>query len=99
MKNTKGGGYELLESILTMDTIYFLPQWSIVSNKLLQKRYINSIDKTTLLYLLEGHPSKELPFIQNIFSGTSTTINNNEEINVLSDTITKEYNLIKPFFL
>ena len=66
-KKMVGGENLLLESILDMESIFFLPILNVITTKKLYNRYLNSIDSVTLLYLIENHPSKEIEFIQSIF--------------------------------
>ena len=96
-----GGENLLLESILDMESIFFLPILNVITTKKLYNRYLNSIDSVTLLYLIENHPSKEIEFIQSIFKEDNImkeSIENlqTNELEQLGSNITKEYELLKP---
>ena len=102
-KKQMGGSNELfiiIDAILNMNEIYFLPRHEVFTNDESRNRYLSSIDVKTLLFLIEQTQTTNSKVIKQMFNNnvnniSDTFINDNKETQLVNNLLFN-YNLIKP---
>ena len=96
--NKRGGAstdlVDIIQALLEMKVIMFLPKTSIVTDQSKYNTYFSSVDSKTLLYLVKEYDVGNLRAIQQIFGGPGR--NNPPQIQNASEKLLENLNLIKP---
>ena len=96
--NKRGGAstdlVDIIQALLEMKVIIFLPKTSIVTDQSKYNTYFSSVDSKTLLYLVKEYDVGNLRAIQQIFGGPGR--NNPPQIQNASEKLLENLNLIKP---
>ena len=96
--NKRGGAstdlVNIIQALLEMKVIMFLPKTSIVTDQSKYNTYFSSVDSKTLLYLVKEYDVGNLEAIQQIFGGPGR--DNPPQIQNASEKLLENLNLIKP---
>ena len=96
--NKRGGAstdlVDIIQALLEMKVIMFLPKTSIVTDQSKYNTYFSSVDSKTLLYLVKEYDVGNLRAIQQIFGGPGR--DNPPQIQNASEKLLENLNLIKP---
>ena len=98
-KTLKKGGasgdlVDIIQALLEMKVIMFLPKTSIVTDQSKYNTYFSSVDSKTLLYLVKEFDVGNIQSIQQIFGGPGR--DNPPQIQNASEKLLENLNLIKP---
>ena len=98
-KTLKKGGasgdlVDIIQALLEMKVIMFLPKTSIVTDQSKYNTYFSSVDSKTLLYLVKEFDVGNIQSIQQIFGGPGRY--NPPQIQNASEKLLENLNLIKP---
>ena len=96
--NKRGGAsgdlIDIIQALLEMKVIMFLPKTSIVTDQSKYNTYFSSVDSKTLLYLVKEYDIGNLKAIQQIFGGPGR--DNPPQIQNASEKLLENLNLVKP---
>ena len=96
--NKRGGAstdlVDIIQALLEMKVIMFLPKTSIVTDQSKYNTYFSSVDSKTLLYLVKEYDVGNLKAIQQIFGGPGR--DNPPQIQNASEKLLENLNLVKP---
>ena len=96
--NKRGGAstdlVDIIQALLEMKVIMFLPKTSIVTDQSKYNTYFSSVDSKTLLYLVKEYDIGNLKAIQQIFGGPGR--DNPPQIQNASEKLLENLNLVKP---
>ena len=85
---------DIIQALLEMKNIMFLPKTSIVIDQTKYNNYFASVDSKTLLYLVKQYDAGNLEAMQKMFGGPIR--DNPPQINNQGDKLIQNLNLIKP---